>query len=184
LIRIASGSRRRETIDYKEDAMADSIQDQLISYLKDAHALEQMSLQMTEAAAKATDDPQLHQLFEHHHEETEEHERLIRERIEAHGESPSKVKELGGRVAAMGKGVGAMAPSDTPARLARDGYVQEHTEVAAYELLCRVADRAGDAETAAVGRRILENERQTADKIAATWDHATDLALREAGVTA
>jgi ferritin-like metal-binding protein YciE len=77
-----------------------------------------------------------------------------------------------------------MAPADTPGRLARDGYVQEHTEVAAYELLCRVAERAGDSETAQVGRRILENERQTADKIASTWDHAADLALREAGVSA
>lgn len=164
--------------------MAESIQEQLVSYLKDAHALEQMSLQMTEAAAKATDDPQLHDLFEHHHEETQEHERLIRERIEAHGESTSKVKDLAGRVAAMAKGVESTAPSDSPGRLVRDGYVQEQTEIAAYELLCRVAERAGDTQTAEVGRRILENERDTAQKIAATWDHATDLALREAGVSA
>jgi ferritin-like metal-binding protein YciE len=162
--------------------MADSIQDQLITYLKDAHALEQMSLQMTEAAAKAADDPQLRELFEHHHEETQEHERLVRERIEAHGESTSTLKDIGAKVAAIGKGLTGMAPSDTPGRLARDGYVQEHTEVAAYELLRRVAERAGDAETAEVGRRILENERQTAEKIASMWDHAVDLSLREAGV--
>jgi ferritin-like metal-binding protein YciE len=118
------------------------------------------------------------------HDETQEHERLIRERIEAHGESTSKAKDIGGRFAAMAKGAAAMAPADTPGRLARDGYVQEHTEIAAYELLCRVAERAGDTQTAEVGRRILENERQTAEKIAGTWDHATELALREAGVTA
>jgi ferritin-like metal-binding protein YciE len=164
--------------------MAETIEDQLVAYLKDAHALEQMSLQMTQAAAKATDDPQLHELFEHHHEETEEHERLIRERLEARGESTSKIKDLGGRLAAMGKGMESTLPSDAPGRLARDGYVQEQTEIAAYELLCRVAERAGDTQTADVGRRILENERQTAQKIAGTWDHATDLALREAGVTA
>jgi ferritin-like metal-binding protein YciE len=163
--------------------MAETIEDQLVTYLKDAHALEQMSLQMTQTAAKATDDPQLHELFEHHHQETEEHERLIRERIEAHGESTSKLKDLGGRFAAMSKGMESMLPSDAPGRLARDGYVQEHTEIAAYELLCRVADRAGDTQTADVARRILENERETAEKIAATWGHATDLALREAGVT-
>jgi ferritin-like metal-binding protein YciE len=164
--------------------MAENIQDQLVTYLKDAHALEQMSLQMTETAAKATDDPQLHELFQHHHDETEEHERLIRERIEAHGESTSKLKELGGRFAAMAKGVEAAGPSDSPGRLVRDGYVQEHTEIAAYELLCRVAERAGDTQTAEVSRRILDNERQTADKLAGTWDHATDVALREAGRTA
>ena len=90
--------------------MAENIQDQLVAYLKDAHALDQMSLQMTETAAKATDDPQLHELFQHHHDETEEHERLIRERIEAHGESTSKLKELGGRFAAMAKGSRGRGP--------------------------------------------------------------------------
>lgn len=65
---------------------------ELLSYLKEAHALEQMSLQMTQAATKATDDRQLQELFE---QETEEHERLIRERIEAHGESTSKIKISG-----------------------------------------------------------------------------------------
>ncbi len=119
--------------------MAETMQGQLLAYLKDAHATEQMSLQMTQAAAKAAKDAQLRQLFEHHHNETQEHERLIRERIEAHGESPSTIKDLGARIAAMGKGLTAMLPGDTPGRLARDGYVQEHTEIAAYELLRRVA---------------------------------------------
>src|SRR5215211_9541865 len=72
--------------EWRRTAVAESIQEQLVTYLKDAHALEQMSLQMTQAAAKATDDPQLHQLFEDHHEETRDHERLIRQRIEARGE--------------------------------------------------------------------------------------------------
>src|SRR5215218_5415919 len=164
--------------------MAKSTQEKLVSYLKDTHALEQMSLQMTQAAAKATKDPQMRQLFEHHHEETKEHERQIRQRIEAHGDTVSKAKGVGGRVAALAKGAGAMAASDTPGRLARDGYVQEHTEVAAYELLCRVAERAGDTETVAAGRQILENERQTAEKIAASWDHAVDLSLGQTGASA
>lgn len=161
--------------------MGDQTTQRLLSYLKDAHALEQMSLQMTQTAAKAAkDDPQLRQLFEHHHQETQEHERLIRQRIEAHGESPSTIKDIGARLAAMVKGVEAILPKDTPGRLARDGYVQEQTEIAAYELLSRVAERAGDAETAEVSRRILQNERETADKIAGTWDHAAELSLHPA----
>ena len=140
-------------------APAQTIQEKLVSYLKDTHALEQKSLQ--------TKDPRMRALFQHHHEETQEHKRLIRQRIEAHGQTVSKPKDLGGRFTAMAEGVGAMVGSDTPGRLARDGYVQEHTEVAAYELLCRVAERAGDTETAAVARQILQNEGQTAEKIAA-----------------
>jgi hypothetical protein len=38
--------------------MAQSTQEKPLSYLKDTHALEQMSLQMTQAAAKVTKDPQ------------------------------------------------------------------------------------------------------------------------------
>lgn len=164
--------------------MADQTQQRLLSYLKDAHALEQMSLQMTQTAAKAAkDDPQLRQLFEHHHQETQEHERLIRERIKAHGESPSTIKDIGARLSAMVKGVEAILPKDTPGRLARDGYVQEQTEIAAYELLSRVAERAGDAETAEVSRRILQNERETAEKIAGTWDHAAERSLQPSGAS-
>jgi ferritin-like metal-binding protein YciE len=163
--------------------MAKTIEDQLVAYLKDAHALEQMSLQMTKAAAKTTDDPQLRELFEHHHEETEQHEQLIRERIEAHGASTSTIKDIGARMAAVGKGLAASGPKDTPGRLARDGYVQEQTEIASYELLSRVAERAGDEQTADVARRILRNERETAEKIAASWDHAAELSLQAAGVS-
>ena len=157
--------------------MAKTPQEQLRAYLKDAHALEQMSLQMTQAAAKASKDSELRRLFEHHHEETQEHERLIRQRIEAHGDSTSTIKDIGARVAAMAKGVAATLPPDTPGRLVRDGYVQEHTEIASYELLERVATQAGDTETADVARRIRENERETAEKLAGTWDRAAQLSL-------
>jgi ferritin-like metal-binding protein YciE len=161
--------------------MAKSAQDQLRAYLKNAHAIEQMSLQMTQAAAKAIKDPELKQLFEHHHDETQEHERLIRERIEAHGDSTSTIKDMGARVAAMAKGMAATLPPDTPGRLVRDGYVQEHTEIASYELLERVATQAGDAETADVARRIRQNERETAEKLAGTWDRAARLSVGGAG---
>ncbi len=42
--------------------MARTPQEQLRAYLKDAHALEQMSL-ITQAAAKASKDPELRRLF-------------------------------------------------------------------------------------------------------------------------
>ena len=161
----------------------DTAKDHLLLHLKEAHALEQTSLRMTQAATKATDDPQLRELFEHHHEETEEHERLIRERLEAHEESPSKLKDVGARFAAVGKGATAVVGSDTPGRLARDGYVQEHAEIAAYELLCRVAEKAEDGETLEVARRILENERQTAEKFERIWDHAVGLSLAQASAS-
>jgi ferritin-like metal-binding protein YciE len=164
--------------------MAKDLQSQLMAYLKDAHALEMMSLDMTSSGAKTANDPEMTELFEHHHEETQQHEKLIRGRIEAYGESPSTTKDISGRFAAIGKAMASKVPSDTPARLARDAYTHEHLEIAAYELLSRIAQRAGDTETTDVVRRILQQEQQTASKIANSWDHICDLTLREAGVAA
>jgi ferritin-like metal-binding protein YciE len=69
------------------------------------------------------------------------------------------------------------AQPDTPAKLAGFAYAFEHLEVAAYELLRRVADRAGDAETVAEADRILAEERRAAERIAGTWDAAMEASL-------
>ncbi len=56
----------------------------------------------------------------------------------------------------------ASLPPDTPGRLVRDGYVQEHTEIASYELLERVAMQAGDSET--VERRAAHPGQRARDR--------------------
>jgi ferritin-like metal-binding protein YciE len=56
-------------------------------------------------------------------------------------------------------------------------------EIASYELLERVARRAGDEETAAACAQIKEQERAMAERIAASWDAAVELALSEEGVS-
>jgi hypothetical protein len=55
-VRVTGSHRGRPGIRSGEELLvADTIEDQLVSYLKDAHALEQMSLQMTKSAAEAAD---------------------------------------------------------------------------------------------------------------------------------
>ena len=48
----------------------------------------------------------------------------------------------------------ARSQPDTPGKLTAHAFSYEHLELAGYELLRRVAERAGDAETAAVAARI------------------------------
>ncbi len=48
-----------------------------------------------------------------------------------------------------------------------------------YEMLERVARKAGDEESATLASEICANEKQTADKIASKWDHFADVALHE-----
>jgi ferritin-like metal-binding protein YciE len=74
------------------------------------------------------------------------------------------------------------AQPDTPAKLAGFAFAFEHLEVAAYELLRRVAERAGDHETARLAARIAGDERAAAASIHAQFEPAMDAALRAQGV--
>lgn len=82
----------------------------------------------------------------------------------------------------MVKGLQDQIRGDKPGKNARDGFVTEHLEVAAYELLERLAVRAGDAETAEVARRNRLDEERMAQKIASSWDKVMDLTLKDAGL--
>src|SRR5436190_8954521 len=120
------------------------MQKELVKSLQDAHAMEQLSLQTLHAAVKIAGDPQLEALYRGHVKETEEHLRLMEERLDAHDGSRSLVQDLAGRLTAAGLGAGVVVNRDTPATLVAVAYGFEHFEIASYELLKRVAQRAGD----------------------------------------
>ena len=61
---------------------------------------------------------------------------------------------------------------DTAARLSVFVFAFEHLEIAAYELLVRVARRAGDEKVLGVAEQILSEERTTAKELAGRWDRA------------
>ncbi len=159
------------------------LETQLVKYLSDAHAMEQQVDKMLDGMISTTKDPEMRRHLEHHKEETQRHKQLIDERLEAHGESPSKLKGVGASMAAMGKGLMDMGRSDNAGKNARDGFATEHFEIAAYELLERVARLAGDEATADVARRNRADEEAMAQKIAGAWDKTTRLSLEEEGVT-
>jgi ferritin-like metal-binding protein YciE len=160
--------------------MADSSQEQLVLHLTDMHALEMQSIKQLERASELAGDEQLQQLYKDHLEETQEHERLVRERIEAYDHEPSPIKDLTMRSGAIGLRQLADIPPDTPVKLAMHFYALENLEVAAYELLARIAQESGDDETAEVADKILEQERGAADKIADTFDRSVELMLEAA----
>jgi ferritin-like metal-binding protein YciE len=156
-----------------------TIDEQLVKYLADAHSIEEQALQQLRGAPKASGDSELATIFRDHLAETEGHERAMRARLEAHGESASKVKDLLMRVGGAGFLLFARAQPDTPGKLVAHAYSYEHLELAAYELLIRVAERAGDRETVEEAQRIRDEEQRMAERLAAAFDLAVEASLRE-----
>jgi ferritin-like metal-binding protein YciE len=158
--------------------MGEDIKSELVDALADAHAMEKQSLTTLMAAKKVAGDPQLEALYAGHIVETERHVELVEARLEAHDESRSLMKDLAGRVSALALGTGVVAQKNTPVKLVAVAYGYENYEVASYELLRKIAERAGDSETVEMCDRILVNERQAVEKLGASYD----LALQAAGV--
>ena len=160
------------------------LKDQLIKHIDEALAMEQNVLRMLDGMISTTEDEEIRSELRHHKLETEEHASRLEQRLGAHDASPSTVREAAGIMNALMKGVVDMARSEKAGRNARDGYATEHLEIASYQLLERVAQAAGDEETAEVARQNRKDEEAMAKKIEANWDKFADLSLREAGVTA
>ena len=152
--------------------MARDIEEQLIKYLTDVHAMEVQALAQMRAAPRMAGDERLASAFRDHLRETERHEQLVRARLEAHDASPSRLEDLLGRISGQGFVLFARLNPDTPGKLAAHAFSYEHLELAAYDLLERVAQRAHDEETAQTARTIRAEEDAMAQRLAANWDAA------------
>ncbi len=159
------------------------LKDQLVKHIDEALAMEQNVLRMLDGMIETTEDEEIKSDLRHHKLETEQHAERLQRRLEAHDASPSKVREAGGIMAALTKSVVDMVRGEKAGRNARDGYATEHLEIASYQLLERIAQRAGDTETAEVARQNRADEEAMAKKIEGRWDKFAELSLKEEGVT-
>jgi ferritin-like metal-binding protein YciE len=186
---LAMSDRLQGALDRAVDASLreqepNDMREQLRKYLADAHAIEAQALQLLEKGQDLAGDPELARIYAEHLDETHDHQALVRARLEELGGSPTPLKDASMRVGVLNWGAFFAAQPDTPGKLAAFAFAFEYLEIAGYEELKRVAQRAGDQPTVAVVDRILAQERAAATKIAAQWDRAVDASLREVGVAA
>ncbi len=139
---------------------------QLDRCMTNAHAIEKQGLQLLEMGPRVVEDENLKRFFATHLRESEEHAAMMQERIEARGAKPAKARDAVLRLTGMQVGAFFAAQPETTAKLV--GFVSafEHLEIAAYELLERLARRAGDRKVAGVAARILAEERAAVEALA------------------
>src|SRR5436305_7934328 len=157
--------------------MGREISEQLTKYLTDAHSIEEQALAQLRTAPDIAGAPELAQAFRTHLTETEGHERTTRELLDARGAAPSKVKDAVMELGGKGFLLFARLQPDTPGKLFAHALSYEGLEFASYELLLRVAERAGESDVVAAAQRIGADERAMMERLEAHVDAAVGAAL-------
>jgi len=166
-----------------QDVAPDDLEEQLRKYLADAHAIESQAVALLERGPKLAGTERLERIYEEHLAETRDHCELIEARLDALGGDPSTLKDAALRLGGLNWAAFFRGHPDTPGKLAAFARAFEYLEIGGYEQLKRVAERAGDGETAAVVGQILEDERLAAERIAGAFDGAVDASLDAVGVS-
>jgi ferritin-like metal-binding protein YciE len=157
----------------------DDLAERLRKYLADAHAIEEQAIALLERGPKLAGSERLASIYAEHLDETRDHAEAVEARLRALGGDPSTLKDAALRLGALNWGAFFQAHPDTAGKLAAFARAFEHLEIGGYEQLRRVAERAGDHETAQLAGSILEEEREAADRIAGAFDDAITAALEQ-----
>jgi ferritin-like metal-binding protein YciE len=95
-----------------------TIQEQIVKYLADVHAIEEQALQMLVVAPKIAGDELLKQAYSHHHGETKGQQERIEACLAARGAGSNVLKDTAMRIGAINWGGFFAAQPDTPVKLA------------------------------------------------------------------
>jgi len=138
--------------------------DNLLDWLRDAHAMEQQAEKMLKAQAERLQHyPELKARIEQHIEETYGQQQVLVACLERLGSSPSTIKDMSAKLMAFGQAMAGMTVSDEVVKGAMSGYVFENLEIASYTVLIAAARAAGDDDTAGACEQILQQEVAMAD---------------------
>jgi ferritin-like metal-binding protein YciE len=159
--------------------VADDINDQLVKHLTDVHSIEEQALVQMRRAPDLAGTPRLAEACAEHLEETERQRQKVHARLAARHAEPSSLKDLVAQGLGFGMVLFARVNSDTTGKLVNHAYSDEHMELAAYELLARVAERAGDTATVEIAREIAAEEEAMAIRLEACFDEAVAASLQE-----
>ena len=155
----------------------DRLRDKLADYVEDTHALESSVVDNLDTMIGTIDDPKLKEVLQRNRQVSRQHVERLKQRLEHLDRGTPVRKRIEGMALALVKGVSDVLRTDTAGKVGRDAYLLAQTQVAAYELLSRLADSAGDTQTAELAREHLAEDKSCADDVAANWDGFFELTL-------
>jgi ferritin-like metal-binding protein YciE len=134
--------------------------DHLMDWLRDAHAAEQQAEAMLSGMSSRIEHyPALKARLEQHLKETQRQAELVRGCIERRGGSTSTIKDVGGKMLALGQAFSGAFFEDEVLKGVIASYAFEAMEVASYTILIDAATKVGDTITARVCEDILAEEK-------------------------
>ncbi|MBA2425021.1 MAG: ferritin-like domain-containing protein [Actinomycetota bacterium] len=155
----------------------DKLRDKLADYVEDAHALESSVVDNLDTMIGTIDDPKLKEVLQRNRQVSRQHVERLKQRLEHLDRGTPVRKRIEGMALSLMKGVSDVLRTDASGKVGRDAYLLAHTQVAAYELLGRLAEAAGDTQTAELAREHLAEDKSCADEVAAQWDGFFEVTL-------
>jgi ferritin-like metal-binding protein YciE len=139
----------------------------LISWLRDAHAMETALIPVLEQHAKdASGNRMVAQRIALHAEQTRRHAELVRGCLEQLNVSESMIKSGASNVLGWAHAYSTKMFSDENVKNGLTDYAVEHFELACYKALEHAAMTIGDTRIAETCRMIQQDEREMADFLA------------------
>jgi ferritin-like metal-binding protein YciE len=175
--RLERGFDAAEDVSHRETP-AGELPDHLRKHLAEVHAIESQSLELLKKAEDLMRPHGLAQIYTQHLEETRRQIAWVEQQLQALGADPSMLEDTLMKLGGLSWGMFFQSQTDTPAKLAVFAYAVEHLEIAAYELLRRVASRIRDLETEGLCQRILAEERSMTERLVETFAPAAEATLR------
>lgn len=138
-------------------------QEQLVSWLRDAHAMElNVAATLQRHVAAAADHPEWRDRLERHLRDTRDHARRVSACLDQLKAGTSAVKDATGNFMGAIQGVATNFLADDIVKNALIAYAMEHFEIASYSALVAAAEQAGFVEIAHTCSDLLREEVQMA----------------------
>ena len=146
--------------------MADSKQDIVLEWLRDAHSKGQQARDLYQKQAdRLRNYPEVQTRFNEYVDQSKRHQRMLEGAIDRLGGSTSVIKDLGGKVMAWGQSLSGLPMSDEVVKGVMFCYTFQQMGIAAFRVLIVAAEEAGDHETKTICEDIMQEDQVMADWI-------------------